>query len=857
MQKNKNRTGLALGAIVALVSSLFVMTAPAQASESSIVIFPSTGLTTQTTMLADEAFDISARFGTGVAAEYKDYVTDTNTHADFGLHITKPAGVTISATTSGAASGNVYTASATAETAAASWTVGINSSGSPKISIGLNDRTSVSPAVAITVTPFLDLDKDGVKDNGEPEGTAMTINFVPWSALGSVVSMTQPVAGGFGATASWSVTKGVVNWTQLNGQFAISISHTAETHTSAAGGTDSAAITIALLTAATGASASSTAQGNYSVSFTTGTVEYTTSGVIHSLSASVMYSGGGGTNGNLGVANIIASSPVYTVTPLDVSAVTISPVAGSNITQTGAGAADARLNSAFSLNAYGYSLSSAVRAPVATAFTVSAVSAGLDFDADSGVILNGTTYTSRGTFLGAGFTLASGTTTVAVSTFGQDGEGTVTFNITSQYKSATMLLTIKGTVQTVNYAPANVAGLAGAAKTFTMTAYDQWGLASVRSDQRIAASVLVSGSTSTTVSAAVANGVASVTVTPPAAKTGSGVVTFTLQTFNQSTQAWDNVSGGTDTATWNIYTYASGTDGFTTNTVSISSSISYGVALSWSGTVTIGVVNSFSDVLVSAPGLMIRNADAVSVTASDTLTIAANTKLLNVQFTSRLAGSYTVTFTTGAASTTSLVVIQAAAGSAGSTLTFDKTSIAAGTTTTIVGTLKDVNGNPVQTADTTDGAAAAVSVAWTGKGLPFGNSTTMETDAAGQLTFYVLVLSGEVGDAAISATYKPAGATVSTKNITVVQAVAVGKAAATAAADQKVNVGSFKGYVALYAKGYAGQKMTAIVAGKWIKVDALASNFERVVRYTGAGYTITTKIYIDGVLTGTFSTVTK
>ena len=98
---------------------------------------------------------------------------------------------------------------------------------------------------------------------------------------------------------------------------------------------------------------------------------------------------------------------------------------------------------------------------------------------------------------------------------------------------------------------------------------------------------------------------------------------------------------------------------------------------------------------------------------------------------------------------------------------------------------------------------------------------------------------------------------VDTDNITVVQAVAVGKAAATAAADQKVNVGSFKGYVALYAKGYAGQKMTAIVAGKWIKVDALASNFERVVRYTGAGYTITTKIYIDGVLTGTFSTVTK
>jgi hypothetical protein len=214
-----------------------------------------------------------------------------------------------------------------------------------------------------------------------------------------------------------------------------------------------------------------------------------------------------------------------------------------------------------------------------------------------------------------------------------------------------------------------------------------------------------------------------------------------------------------------------------------------------------------------------------------------------------LVGTYTVTFTPGTATPTSQVIFDAAAGTAGATLTFDKTSIAAGETTTITGTLLDANGNPVLTSGT-----AAVSVAWTGKGLPFGNTTTMETNAAGQLTFYVLALSGDTGDAAISATYKPAGATVDTDNITVVQAVAVGKAAA---ADQKVNVGSFKGYVALYAKGYAGQKMSAIVAGKWIVVDSLASNFERVVRYTGAGYTITTKIYIDGVLKGTFSTLTK
>jgi hypothetical protein len=82
--------------------------------------------------------------------------------------------------------------------------------------------------------------------------------------------------------------------------------------------------------------------------------------------------------------------------------------------------------------------------------------------------------------------------------------------------------------------------------------------------------------------------------------------------------------------------------------------------------------------------------------------------------------------------------------------------------------------------------------------------------------------------------------------------------ATAAESDTKVNVGTFKGYVALYAKGYEGQKMSAIVAGKWIVVESLASDFERVVRFTGAGYTITTKIYIDGVQVGdAFTTLTK
>ena len=850
MQKNKNRQGLALGAVFAMVASLFVMTSPAQASESAVVAYPTTGLTTQTTTLATEGLSLSLRFGTGVGANYR--ATSAATHASlFGLSIAKPAGVAIKAVVTGGGATPQYgtnpsvrqllnpiNGTSTSALTGTSAVFGTVASGSPVVVLSMLGASSVSASVTITVTPFLDIDSDGVMDNGDAQGTPFNVTFIPWSGLGATVSVEQTVQGDQGHSTSFAVTaNSAVNWTQLSDNFVISASHL---HKGATGVTNSAAISGAALAAATGAVVSgTTAAGNYSASYTIISAPYTNAATV---SAAVWYAG-----------EILVTSATVTTTALGVSALTISPVTGVNAVQSGDGTADARINSAFVLNAYPYSASITTSVAIASAFTVSATS-NIEFDADSGVILNGTTYTSQSAFVAAGFTLAAGTTTVPVSTFGQSltGTDTITLVLTSQLKTKTLVITVEGSQQTVAYVPTAVAGLAGAAKSFAVTAKDQWGVASARTDQRIAASVKLGSTTSATVSSAVVNGAASVTVTPtPATGTGSAVVTFTLQTLNQSTQQWDN-TGTADTATWNIYTYGTGTDAFTSRTVSVSASVSYGVNLSWSATVAIGVLNSFSDVVVSAPGLMIQNADSTTATASDTLTIAANGQTANLKFTSRLVGTYTVTFTSGTATTTSEIVFDVAAHSAGATLTFDKTSIAAGTTTTITGTLKDVNGNPVMTSGSSN-----VSVAWTGKGLPFGNSTTMETDAAGQLTFYVLVLSGEVGDAAIAATYKPAGLAVDTDNITVVQAVAVGKAAATAAADQKVNVGSFKGYVALYAKGYAGQKMTAIVAGKWIKVDALASNFERVVRYTGAGYTITTKIYIDGVLKGTFSTLTK
>lgn len=75
--------------------------------------------------------------------------------------------------------------------------------------------------------------------------------------------------------------------------------------------------------------------------------------------------------------------------------------------------------------------------------------------------------------------------------------------------------------------------------------------------------------------------------------------------------------------------------------------------------------------------------------------------------------------------------------------------------------------------------------------------------------------------------------------------------------DRKLNAGSFKGYVALYAKGYEGQRLSAKVGKDWVIVPRLESNFERIVEFTGAGYDIRVRMYIDRELIESKQILTK
>jgi len=348
-------------------------------------------------------------------------------------------------------------------------------------------------------------------------------------------------------------------------------------------------------------------------------------------------------------------------------------------------------------------------------------------------------------------------------------------------------------------------------------------------------------------------GEATVDFVPQAATaTGSAKVDAALQTLNGNSGAYvdDSVN-----AAQVIVNVSNAVDAFGTGlAASRSVSVSYFPSTTSFATVTGKVVNTGSSVVISGTGLVFK-ASAGGSTFSNTLTVRADGNLgYSFMVAGEKAGTFTMTLTNGAASTTSLLIVDPASHSAGASMTFDTSAITPGRTAIVTGTLVDANGNPV---DTTQGdGTASIVVTYAGTaGIPVGTMPT-ETDADGKFRISILTSAADSGDFTLTATYLKNGASTATVDkVTKVHTITVGAAAATS--DQKVNAGSFKGYVAIYAKGYEGQRLSAKVGNDWVVVASLASNFERVVEFTGAGYTIAVRIYIDRVLVDTITVTTK
>lgn len=82
------------------------------------------------------------------------------------------------------------------------------------------------------------------------------------------------------------------------------------------------------------------------------------------------------------------------------------------------------------------------------------------------------------------------------------------------------------------------------------------------------------------------------------------------------------------------------------------------------------------------------------------------------------------------------------------------------------------------------------------------------------------------------------------------------------AINQKLSVGSFKGVVAIFTKGYEGQRLSAKIAGKWLVVPELRENWKggdisRAVRKVRVGQTIKVQLFIDRVFVRTEELTTR
>ena len=243
-------------------------------------------------------------------------------------------------------------------------------------------------------------------------------------------------------------------------------------------------------------------------------------------------------------------------------------------------------------------------------------------------------------------------------------------------------------------------------------------------------------------------------------------------------------------------------------------------------------------VTLSGPSNILFSEGSVDALGGVAIKTDANGEFSVELFSNTAQTNTVITVSSGASSKTVKVSFTGQGASFGTSIVIDApASVDPGTSFKVTATLRDKNGNAVLST-----TGARMNVAYAGPGIVIAAMPT-DTNTLGQVSFTVLLGTNDKGTGVVTVSYDQGddgdftGTATGDLDVIATKSLTVGAVASAT----KVNVGSFKGYVALYAKGYKGKKMSAIVAGKWIVIAALATDFERVVRYTGAGYDIVSR----------------
>jgi len=871
MQNNSQKRGVALGAIAALIGSFFLGAMPAQATTPTdgahIAVTPLEGPVANFNGTILEDFPVHAYLLPGIsnsnfaAEKVRVAVTRVSGAVDIYVGSTSETSIpaaavraSVSEATGGSWDGNTGTSvSSFAAVIRSDWTtasvftpLALDSSAARIVIRAISESATLASLSGLTAVVDV---KVWVENSATNNGLHDSLEWYTTKRITlhavSAVPVSAASIGALSPGDMWmtaSATVGALNFENLSGDFKLLMRSADDEVFVGTQGTNIDATYSAVVTADQATSRSGVISQSFAVSRSAGIA------VGDSISGRVVY---------------VADSADYLMGST-FSSVAVNPgvdelylqvVADDNLTLS-SGVATARTNTEFTIRVGAKTGSASVSKAISVTFA--------DTDANLSVAVkeinfNGGAATTSFATSASPLSVTTGTNGFANFTIKTNGfVGDETFVMTAYVGNVSKSLTIEVDAATHSLTPVYTTYQSGAGDTTAVSwqVKDQWLVATPRTDFRVKTTKGGTGfNYSETISyVSVVAGTATLNFTPqPAAKTGSALVDATLQVLNSNTGGYIETGKTAARVTVNVSptSNAFGTGLAASRSVSVSY---FPDTVSWV-TVTGKVTNTGSAVAVSGAGLVFK--DASGATYSDAVTVRAGSgPSYTFDVAGTTAGTYTMTLTNGSATTTSLVIVDAAAHDSGAAIAFDTTEIVAGRTKIVVGTVTDANGNPV---DTTAGAGtASIVVTYAGTaGIPVGTMPT-ETDADGKFRVSILTSAADSGTFTLTAVYLKDGASTATADkITKVQTVTVGATSAAADADKKVNAGSFKGYVAIYAKGYEGQRLSAKVGKDWVVVASLASNFERVVEFTGAGYTIAVRIYIDRVLVDTITVTTK
>ena len=846
MTKNIARKGFALGAGLSLAVTGLV--APAAYAVDAIQLTETVG--TGYNVLNDGNFEVSALITNAAISGGSETVKFRVVDAD-GLLAN--AGLDLGDGTAADAPDGALTATSTAnvDDVLASFTDGVAVVDSSGITAGtayelMLDPTAAADAFSVTVQAWVDFDGDNTIDSGEFASPVRTVTFYPADEVTFSVNLVTPTLG------------------------AANINSTVTT---------SPALNVAALANAldVGYATYVAATDAYTIVASGGTVSgagaFTNGVAVTSDSDYKLAIAGGGLAAATYVAQAVlgttevGNAVFYTVGASDATAVTaVSVVASGDVAGE-----DIRTNAAASFEVTVTDTNGDAVAGETVVFSFRENHADTDAVISVGghSIKNGDTAAAAKTVSAS--TDADGVATVSASFSGfaaGDNFMTVSAKVASLAATSNLAPDFVDTAFGSIYAH-NTLGTAavlkvaaGSSYSLTYSVVDNFGVLLTDSNYRVE----LSDGGSVLKTATLASGIASFSVADQT--TVSEVWTATVSKYSTSTANWgsDLSSGGVaitpvvgaSNSASAVTLAGSSTTGLALNLSALTASdtrlgqtaptLTSGTRATLSGTVTdASGAATYSSVTLSAPGVLFASG-AVTSLGSITVQSSAAGAFGGVVAYSNTSGDVTVTATAGSASKTLDLTFAAAGALTGTALTVNVADAAPGKTMTVSGALTDKYGNGVKT------NAAKLKVTYTGPGFVVGSlPTATETD--GSYEFKVLLGSNDTISGSVVVAY--AGADDAFTTGTSSDDLSSSATLAPAAAATKVNAGSFKGYVAVYAKGYKGSRLSAKVGKDWVIVPALASDFVRIVEFTGAGVDVAVRIYIDRVLVDTINLTTK